>query len=102
MGKCIICQWRPANGNGYCNQCNSRVTKLTPHKVEPSYFLHYRGDVVGLYETGNGTLRARLLKRSLQYIPKTKLINLDVYCEGYTRKKIKEFKKCVLQLANAS
>ena len=103
MVKCIICERRPANGSGFCVQCGNKISaeRKARAKNEPRYFLTYRGHVVGLFANGNGTLIPRLLKRSPDRLPKRKTINLNVYCEGYTRQKIKEFKACTLKLALA-
>ncbi|GAI93589.1 unnamed protein product, partial [marine sediment metagenome] len=59
--KCVICEQRPANGNGRCVQCAGKIANMSKRKVEPRYFLTYRGDVVGLYPNGDKTLKPRLL-----------------------------------------
>jgi len=46
-------------------------------------------------------LKAQLLKRNPDNLPKRKTIDLNRYCEGFTRAKIKDFKACVLRLANS-
>ena len=65
------------------------------------HFLTYHGNVVGLYPNGGKTLKPRLLGRSAEHLPKGKTIDLNVYCQGYSREVIKRFKACVLQLAQA-
>jgi len=103
MVKCIICERRPASENGCCANCTNKLNSQRKRKAndEPQKFLTYRGHVVGLYPNGNGTLKARLLKRSSDYLPKSKTLDLNTYLPGFTRDKIKDFKCCVLQLANA-
>lgn len=101
MVKCIICERRPANGNGQCGNCASKIEAQKKHHEQPKHYLTYRGHVVGLYPNGDGTLRARLLNRNPDNLPKSRTVNLNKYCDGYTRDKIKAFKRCVLQLANA-
>ena len=101
MTKCVICEERPANGDGRCVQCSGKIASMSRRKVEPQYFLTYRGDVVGLYPNGDKTLKPRLLGRSAEHLPKGKTIDLNHYCQGYSREVIKRFKACVLQLAHA-
>ena len=104
MAKCIMCEHRPANGDGgLCVQCGGKVSSLrkTTTTNVPRHFLSYRGNVVGLYPIGGGILRARLLNRSAGKLPKRKTVRLDGWCEGFSRETIKRFKACVLKLANA-
>ena len=99
--KCVICERRPAKGNGHCVQCAGKIAKMRRRKVEPRHFLTYRGHVVGLYPNGDKTLKPRLLTRSAEHLPKGKTLDLNRYCEGFSREVIKRFKACVLQLAHA-
>jgi len=105
MTKCVICDHRPARDGHYCSTCGSKVESLrngsNGKTGQPKYFLTYRGDVVGLFPDGQGTLKSRLLKRSPDNLPKYKTLNLDKYVNGYSRQLVKRFKACVLQLANA-
>ncbi|GAI15268.1 unnamed protein product [marine sediment metagenome] len=103
MTKCVICERRPANGNGRCAPCDSKLEAQSNRQKpeQPKHYLTYRGHVVGLYPDGNGALKARLLNRKPENLPKSRTLNLNHYCEGYTRDKIKAFKRCILQLANA-
>ncbi len=101
MTKCVICEKRPANGNGRCVQCAGKIAKMSKRKEQPRHFLTYRGHVVGLYPNGGKQLIPRLLGRSAEYLPKGKTIDLNHYCVEYSREVIKRFKACVLQLAHA-
>lgn len=103
MTKCIICEQRPAHQGAYCVNCASKLeaTNRRRQADKPVKFLTYRGSVVGLCSNGNGKLRAKLLRRNPKNLPKTRTLDLNRYCEGFTRNKIKAFKACVLQLANA-
>jgi len=104
MQKCVLCNKRPAKVQGYCQHCHDKVKKLRreARPEEPVKFLTYRGHVVGLYrKNGGGTLTPRLLSRNAKYLPKNKTLDLNKYCDGFERPLIKEFKKCVLSLANA-
>ncbi len=103
MVKCAICERRPANGGGYCAQCASKLEAESKRQANdmPQKFLTYRGHVIGLFPNGNGELIAKLLQRNPETLPKGKTLDLNHYCEGYTREVIKRFKACVLQLGNA-
>ena len=103
MTKCIICERHPAREGGYCVNCASKVKseRKRNQTVKPAHFLTYRGHVVGLFPDGKGKLKARLLRCNADKLPKYKTIDLNHYCEGFTRERIKEFKRCILQLANA-
>ena len=103
MAKCVICDKRPANGNelGRCAQCHTNILAMSKRTAQPQHFLTYRDNVVGLYSDGGGTLKPRLLGRSAEHLPKGKTIDLNVYCQGYSREMIKRFKACLLQLSQA-
>lgn len=103
MAKCIICERRPAKEGSYCGQCNTKIDVDRKARLgdKPEKFLTYRGHVVGLFKNGNGRLQAKLLRRSADRLPKGKTIDLNVYCKGYTRQQIKDFKRCILKLAFA-
>ena len=103
MVRCIICSKRPANGGGYCAPCGNKIESERKSKAnqQPVKFLTYKGNVVGLYRNGGDKLTARLLSRAAENLPKSRTIDLNNYCDGFTREMIKKFKKTVLQLANA-
>ena len=99
--KCVICNRRPARTEkGYCANCNSKIEAETKHKAveQPQKFLTYQGIVVGLFPNGNHKLVAKLLRRSAEGLPKDRTLDLNRYCEGYSRKVIKSFKACCLKL----
>ena len=101
--KCTICEMRPSWQDGYCANCASKLRAERKAKAndKPKYYLTFQGNVVGLFSKGKGMLTARLLNRSANNLPKGNSIDLNHYCPGYSRKIIKGFKACVLQLANA-
>lgn len=107
MTKCIICEQRPAKGSGFCSVCGDKINSANNRKAnskaagKPAHFLTYRGDVVGLFPNGNGTLKPRLLNRNPEHLPKSKTLDLNTYLPGFTREVIKRFKACVLRLASA-
>ncbi|RJO60434.1 MAG: hypothetical protein C4542_09040 [Dehalococcoidia bacterium] len=102
--KCPICDVRPINGNGnYCKVCFEKIqSDRSKAKTEPSKFLTYKGFVVGLVKSPfDSRLHPIQLKRDPTKLPKAKTINLDTYCDGFSRDQIKEFKKCVLRTVGA-
>ena len=104
--KCAICERRPARTpESYCANCASQIDaerhKRAAQSDKPVKFLTYRGYVVGLYHNGNGKLIPKLLKCSLDNLPKAKTLDLNTYLPGFDRSQIKAFKRAVLQLANA-
>lgn len=104
--KCAICERRPARTpESYCANCASQIDaerhKRAAQSDKPVKFLTYRSYVVGLYPNGNGTLKPQLLRRSPDNLPKTRTLDLNRYCDGFTRQEVKRFKACILQLANA-
>ncbi len=103
MVTCVICEQRPANGNGFCHNCDTKLEAKRKAKNgdKPKHFLTYRGHVVGLFHSTKGMLKAQLLKCNPDNLPKLKTLDLNRYCEGFTRTQIKDFKACVLRLANA-
>ena len=106
MTKCLICEQRPARVNGMCHNCHTRINSDTQKRngndTKPTYYLTYKGHVVGLYPGKGGMLHARLEpQKTAERLPKKMTIDLNGYCEGYDRDTIKRFKRCVLQVAHA-
>jgi len=103
--KCLICETRPTrNGNGICRTCEQHIQKLSkPNGNGALFYLAYQGNVVGLYPKAGvkDTLIGQLVTNSVDSLPKSKVINLDKWCQGYDRDTIKRFKACVKSLAGA-
>ena len=101
--KCVICGRRPSRQGAYCQICADKLDsqKRRNGNGEPKHYLTYKGHVVGLYPAGEKQLKPRLLGRSAEHLPKGKTIDLNHYCQGFSREVIKRFKACVLQLAHA-
>lgn len=100
--KCVICEMRPVqNGEsaGYCKQCADQIAarSVRAPKVEVEKYLHYRGKVVAVIYThsehGVRKFKVQQVFKSVDTLPKAKVINLDTYCEGYTRDQVKKFKR---------
>ncbi len=102
--KCSICDTLPARIEGHCKNCHDKIVAMRRENrtEEPVKFLTYRGMVVGLFPSRNkGMLTPRAVMRSADNLPKSKTIDLNVYCEGFDRDMIKRFKSTVLSLAGA-
>ena len=98
MTKCVVCEQRPAHDGPYCFACFERLEKQRQQNGKngkPVKFLHYRGNLVGLVPTGNKGYSTIPVKRCLTGIPKSRLIDLDHYCDGYSREIIKRFKAAI-------
>lgn len=101
--KCHICGVRPASGeNGFCHNCQTSIDAEKRRKREArkaDKYVTYRGVTVALRENGDGQYKAAFSTANPDRIPKSRLINLDVYCPGYTREQIKKLKKLCLSFA---
>ena len=98
--KCVICNIRPARPDkGYCANCEARIkareSTATKHENTVVKYLVYRGNVVGLVPSGNGTFKATAVTINPDRLPKDKTINLDRYCEGFDRSQIRKFKAAI-------
>ena len=100
--KCIICQERPVQKGeeaGYCKQCADQIAarSVRAPKVEVEKYLCYRGKVAAVVYTHSehGVRKFKVLQvfKSVDTLPKGKVINLDTYCQGFTRDQIKKFKR---------
>ena len=85
---------------GRCKTCHDKIMAATNRRKpeKPEKYLTYRGIVVGLFKSGTGKLRGRLLRISDNRLPKYKTINLNEYCDGFDRAQIKSFKAACLTL----
>lgn len=96
--KCFICNTRPAtsSSSAMCHNCRAKIgaLKSTARQTEPFKYVTYQGSTVALVKNKAGRLSPVMTKRTK--FPKSKLINLDTYCEGFTREQIKNLKRVVL------
>jgi hypothetical protein len=106
MLKCLICDLQPrATDSLYCHNCGAKLKVHAAKNREPSTFLVYQDNVVGLIPNGHKDSEGRelftpvLLKRKPEGLPKGKTVDLNVYCEGYTREQIKHLKAVVKHTA---
>ena len=102
--KCIICDVRPSlNGNGTCHNCEGKIDKerRLRNPAKAYRYVVYRDLVVGLYPSGGGTYRPKQVGINPKRLPKSITINLNRYCEGFTRDQIKKLKVGVLRTTQA-
>jgi len=102
--KCHICNVRPATTEqGYCHNCQSQLDADRRSKRPQKSFRYvtYRGVTVGLHKhNGNGdTLKVEYITRDPEKLPKSRMINLDTYCPGFTREQVKKLKRLCLRFA---
>lgn len=100
--KCIICELRPPVSNGWCAHCQQQIEAAKrQHEPEPPFrYVTYKGCVVGMFRKDGGYV-PRLLQRDPGKLPKSRTINLDEFCEGFTRDQIHKLKRGVLRTAGA-
>lgn len=103
MTKCVICERRPARVNGRCGNCQARIEAEQRRRKpqQPFKYVTYKGFVVGFYRNGGDKLTPRLLHRNPDRLPKGVTIDLNHYCDGFSREQVKRLKRCVLRLAHA-
>ena len=120
-GKCFLCVYRPQPLDRryglYCHQCWQKVEAAKARAKErsrqrksylPQYalFAHWKGHTVGYRPTGsNGhTLYQAVYLPNVtapDKLPKGKLVNLNVFCPGWTRNQVKMFKRDITHLKKA-
>lgn len=102
--KCVICGRKIKGDAAYCQQHQRQLDKAREEerrrkRPKAVKYVCYRGHVVGFFKNGHDKLKPSYVGMSINGIPKGKLINLDEYCEGYTRQQIKNLKATVLTLS---
>jgi len=99
---CAICGHRPVKGgHRFCTPCQDKIDKdVRSRKADqPVKYATYRGHVVGFYHDRGNKLVPKLLMRKAESLPKGRTIDLNHYCDGYTRDQVKKIKHAILQLA---
>lgn len=100
--KCLICGVRPAVERGFCHDCQNSIEAERRRKCEArkaDKYVTYRGVTVALRRNGDGTYKPEFITTNPDRLPKSRLINLDIYCPGYTREQIKKLKRLCLSFA---
>jgi len=100
--KCLICEVRPRyKGSKYCHNCGMAIAAESNGNgnAKAEKYLTYQGAIVGLFKNGKDTFKPKIVNVSLKGISKSKVIDLDNWCEGYTRDQVKAFKRCINILA---
>ena len=103
---CIICGRRPAlpEEKYRCKQCQRLIAKFQGAdnpRPKASRFITYRGYVIGAYPIADGQFRLRPEYVEAGTLPKKRTIDLNVWCDGFTRQTIKALKADVLSLHHA-
>lgn len=103
MCKCVICERRPANGDGvHCHNCMVKLQKAKQNGKKLHRYLTYRGHVVGIYRYPDGRLIGEVLSRDPEKLPKRRTLDLNTYLDGFSRGQVKKLKAQVLALASPS
>jgi hypothetical protein len=88
-----------------CKTCHDKIEAERRMKrlqrANPVKFIVYRETVLGLFQNEDGTFKPAKINRKIESLPKSRTINLNQYCDGYTRQQVKLFKKTALMLAAA-
>jgi len=101
--KCLACGVRPAIRGCFCANCQQKMEadKASRAPEKPWLYAGYRGDILGFFRNGQGVSTPRLLGITAKWkdgtgwiypVPKSRLINLDTYCPGFSREQIKKLK----------
>jgi hypothetical protein len=100
--KCQICGLRPASTErGFCKNCQAQCEAEKRRKQQPTpwRYVTYKGVTVAFHQDGGDKLEPQLVRRDPDKLPKSKLINLDKYCPGFTRDQVKKLKRLCLSFA---
>ena len=107
--KCHICGVRPASTEqGFCYNCQSQVDadRCRKRPRKPFKYVTYRGVTIALHKDGKdgkdgngGTFKPEFITRDPEKLPKSRMINLDTYCPGFTREQVKKLKRLCLRFA---
>jgi len=92
---------RPSNGQSYCKQCTSQIEADKRRKVKPRVFRYatWDGTTIEFVPVGKGVFKAQYCGRNPDTLPQSLLINLDKWCEGFTREQVKKLKRQILSFA---
>ena len=96
--KCLICGRRPAaSEQGFCHDCQTSLDAEKRRKRQANKadkYITYRGVTVALFKDKDGdTYKPVFTTINPDRLPKSRLINLDRYCVGFTREQVKKFKR---------
>ena len=94
---CVICEKRPAvNGTGHCANCEAKLA-AERRRNSPKAFRYatYQGQTIMFFHDG-GALNYKLVQRNPEKLPKDVTIDLNHWCEGYTREQVKKIKAAIL------
>jgi len=99
--KCLICGVRPSNGQSYCKHCAAQIEADKRRKQKPKTFRYvtYQGVTFEFRNGKNGTFIPHYTSHNPDTLPQKLLINLNEYCEGFTREQVKKLKRLCLSFA---
>lgn len=102
MTPCLCCN-RPRTSDRFCQthqaMVNAEKERRSTVKPKIEYYAHHQGNAVGFVRQPDGKLRA--VKIPMSKIPKKegeKVINLNVWCEGFTKERIEALKWQIREL----
>lgn len=108
--KCIICGERPAipSLRSMCHNCFNHIErekresqKAEAHRNPPPYcFITYHGNTIKGIREGD-TVRFSFFSGNIEKLPKSKIINLDIFLPNYSRDQVKKFKAAIAKLSPA-
>ncbi|MDD5539456.1 MAG: hypothetical protein PHG61_02055 [Candidatus Marinimicrobia bacterium] len=106
--KCLICNERPAKREtGICPNCSNHIDHekrqglRRGQSIQPDYFITYHGNTIKGTRKGDSVTFV-YYAGNIDRIPKSKLIDLNIFLPQYDREQVKRFKAAVLQLSPAS
>lgn len=105
--KCVICDVKPSQTEkGYCHNCNAKIEAMKSNrKPEAHRYITFKGVVIGCFPKGKPTKDTPQMYDAVKLhvdpdrLPKRKTINLNTYCEGYTRDQVKKFKRVIARMS---
>lgn len=102
--KCLMCSKTRAKGSMFCRYHSKLVEppkKLPSIYTQAFKFAKYQGNIVAFLPQEDGSFRPSYVGMNASKVPKSKLIDLDTYCPGYTRQQVKKIKNCILAMTSA-
>ena len=100
--KCLLCPKTRAKESRYCKYHTKILQNARKRKADPFAdafrFAKYRQNIVAFMPQQDGTFRATYVGMNVNSVPKSKLIDLDVFCPGFTRPQVKKIKTAILAL----
>jgi hypothetical protein len=92
---------RPSNRQSYCKQCTAQIEAEKRRKQKPRAFRYatYQGTTIEFHAVGKGVFKPQFCGVNPDTLPQKLLINLNKWCEGFTREQVKKLKRQCLSFA---